>query len=547
MATQNIFQHVSFFTLEESQKKFIRDFSGNPELALIDTNEVFQNKADMSIVLDFWDNRISAIRQFASHPDSFKSLTKDHLAMLQDELSFAYYIFYARYKLTLAEGLGSDLSDHGEPIKLCRELLEFTQKGGKADSLPTVADDHVKFSLEWMSAFNERRLYWVWAGSGGLLGSLIALFPDDYFNKLQAMRVLDIPVPFAGSLSWALYYFRCLVRLGILIKHVIPGPWMSKDEQSIPWTARFSAQWEQMKFYLLNDFFWANGNLACYFWLFGAADFYGGALTSVLLLLDVSVSIWAYWDERVQYDKDMARFKLGIQKLTVANAPAYQINALKFAERQCMLDRNYRLYNLYADMLYAISLLLAFSLIYCFYLPLILSASTALALALTGTILCFSLNALFAAIKQGMDVCKSEELLHYAVADHKDKTRNQFDLQFLESQWIYHKNMIDYKKICMLRSVLIDFLVPPVIFLALVFMPLSLGLSVITAGLLIAVASYYYIEKYYEHDMGCLPPYRPDIIPSPDKPLITQGFFGKTTPYLSEIQDHEQAVAIAFT
>lgn len=398
-------------------------------------------------------------------------------------------------------------------------------------SFSMLEEDNVNWFLDWMSAFNERRLYWVWAGRGGVLGATIDLLPDDFFYKTQAIETLDILVPYTGSLSWALYYFRCI----LLLRHIIPGPWMSDEDKKIPWQLRLEKKWHQYKFDFLNDFFWATGNLACFFWLYGPLDYYGGALTSVLLLMDVSLCIWGYWEAYVQYSKDLDYYRKAIQ-----NASADEINALQLAKRQCMLDWDYKLYALYIDVMYAISLLVAFSLIYAFFLPLAIVPTAAGAmLSLIGTVLCFTLNSGFSALKQGVDVCKSVAMANDVARDHENQNQNGLNLESLERDWVYHQHIIAYKQVCLLRSVLIDFLVPPVVFMALVFMPLSMGLSVVSAGLILAVASYEYIDKNYPHDIAALPACSSEAACSP---VIAQGFFGKATAYLHENSTSEMCL-----
>ena len=539
MSIHSIFQHRSFLTLDETQKKQVRDYAEDPMPSLIGTQDVCKNQKELSVSLDFWDYKINVLNQFTSCPEGFQSMSEEQQRMLHDELRFALYLFCARFQLDFAEGHGDAMEDRGSQIQKCKHLIKML--GGQTsvtDQLPTVEDDGISTGLDWMDSFNERRLYWVWAGRGGLLGSVISLLPDNFYHKIQALKALDVLVPFTGFLSWALYYFRFSIRAGILIQHTLPGRWMSDEERAIPWQERLTAQLQAMKFDLLNDFVWATGNLVCFFWLYGNAilDFYAGILTAVLLLMDVSVTIAAHWEEYTQYSIDMDRSRSVIQRLRDHNAPMHQLNALKYTERQCKLERDYKLYALYADMLYAVSLLLAFSLLYCFFLPVSLTATTALIFEVSGTVLCFSLNALFAAMKQGIDLCKSVERSNDIAQDHAT-SHDYFDKSLLASEWDYQQAIIAYKQACLLRAVLIDVLVPPVVFVALVFMPLSIGLPVISAGFILAVASYYYVDNHIKHDITSLPAFSPETMHLPKReisPIITQGFFGEAAGYLHE-------------
>ena len=538
----SIFQHVSFFTLNESQKIRVRAYAQAPMLSEMEaTYEIFKYQHDLLMLFDFWDNQINKIEQFISCPDDFKLMSAEQRGVLQDELSFAFYIINARYKLAYEEGLGHELGDHDEQIKKCINLINTLRVStGQGDQmlhpvLPSVKDDGIQAGLDEIRFWNERRLYWVWAGRGGLLGSTISLLPDDFFYKMQALNVLDVPVPLTGGLSWALYYFRCGIRLGVLLRHTI-GSWMSREEENIPWRERFAMQLHKTKFDLMNDFFWACGNLACFFWLCGnpVADYYGGAITTILLLMDVSICIWGYAEAHAQYIKDMERFKSAIQMLTSDEKSNYlQIEALRYAERQCKLDWDYKLYALYADVIYAVCLMLAFTLLYSCFLPLAaVSAGTALFWGLTGTVLCFTLNTCFTAINKGLDICKSVELSNNVAKAYAKPNQSVFDLQLLNSEWIYHQKIIEYKQACLLRLVLIDCLVPAVVFLSLVFMPLFIGLPVVMAGLILAVISKKYVDNQYQHDITCLPKHCPEAeLPSP---RITHGFFGMAADLLQD-------------
>ncbi len=544
----SILEHVSFSTLTETQKARVRAYVHKPQLAEIDTYEVFKYQQALSMPLAFWDNQISKIAQFISAPADISSLSAEKIAVMRDDLYFACYIFCARYKLAFEQGLGHDLPDYIEQLEKCSDLIQVLNGVGSPLELASVNDDGIQSGLDWMGYWNERRLYWVWAGRGGLLGTTISLLPDDFFYKTQALSALDVPVPLTGGLSWGLYYFRFAIRLGIVLKHTISHPWMSQDEENIPWIERFGLHLNKVKFDLINDFFWACGNLACFFWLCGApvADYYGGVTTTLLLIMDVSVSIWAYFEARAQYLNDIERIQSSIQSLMVNEQLNHlQIESLKYAERQTKLDWDYKLYGLYADMMYAVSLMLAFTLLYACFLPMaVVSVASALIMGVTGTALCFSLNACFSIIKQSLEISKSVAQANNVARDYQKTGLCDFDLNLLKSEWNYHQKMIEYKQVCLVRSILIDTLVPPVVFLSLVFMPLSIGLPIVAMGFILAVASYYYVNHVYEHDISCLP--KADTEKKLPTPLVNIGFFGKATQLLGDTVGAEMGVNSTF-
>ena len=64
--------------------------------------------------------------------------------------------------------------------------------------------------------------------------------------------------------------------------------------------------------------------------------------------------------------------------------------------------------------------------------------------------------------------------------------------------------MIRYQKMKLVRSVLVDALVPSLVFAGFVFMPLGVGLAVVAAGFALMIVSHY-ILKRYEPKAGKLP------------------------------------------
>ncbi len=526
MAIKHIVQHTSFFTLNTSQKAVVRDFVEAPSphsLPNIDIYDVFKHHKALSLSVDYWKNKIKHI-----NPVLLQLMSDDDKAILRDQLFFVSRIFSESCVFAYKQGNGSALNDYGSSIEKCFDLINLLKNPNQdlvypqiLNTIHPITDDGIYTTLEWMGAFNECRLYWVWAGGGGLIGNFINLLPDTYLQKKQASDILDIPGQLGGILSWALYYFRFSIRIAILLRHTIPGFWMSVEEQQIPWLERLYNQWQQLKFDLLNDFFWADANLVCFFWLTGStmADYYGGLLTAVLLLMDVCNALWNYSEEYGQYKIDMQQYQSDIAELTSIGGMDKHIALLQQAMCQSKLDWDYKLYALYVNVIYAISLLFAFSLVYSFFiLPSALSAVVALTCGLSGTILCFSLNAICAASQQGLTICKSIEQWH----DLKNELGNklQQDLSFasideqkrlyleakqLEMELDYQLNEIHYQHIILLRSVLIDILVPPIIFISLIYMPLGLGLTLMAASFVLAVWSHDYVNKNYKPADAQLP------------------------------------------
>lgn len=235
--------------------------------------------------------------------------------------------------------------------------------------------------IGWMSDVNERRLYWVWGG--GMLSSVIEMLPDDFYRKAQAQKAVSAPAPITGYMSWVLYYTRFAINLSLLLKHSIDGPWMSEEERKIPAWERFKTQWNQRKFSLLNDSIWGLANMACFFWLKGpgAMGMAGNVATAGLLLMDLSLSIWRFYEESTAYNKRIQamydaydRLKGKLKKAEESSTPdpdriAELQRQLREANRLIMrteLDWKYKKLNMINDMAYAGGLLAAFCVACCF-------------------------------------------------------------------------------------------------------------------------------------------------------------------------------------
>lgn len=75
--------------------------------------------------------------------------------------------------------------------------------------------------------------------------------------------------PFFTHLSWFFNLPRLLVHSFLLFKHLVPGEWMSKEEQSLAWYPRFIAQIQRRWFELGNDVVWVGAGIANAFILIG--------------------------------------------------------------------------------------------------------------------------------------------------------------------------------------------------------------------------------------------------------------------------------------
>lgn len=331
----------------------------------------------------------------------------------------------------------------------------------------------IKDLIGWI---NEQRLYWVW--SSVLLKANMSLLPADFFNADKASNAVRAPDPYTGTLSWSLYYFRFALNLGLLLKHTIQGPWMSKEEAKTPWTERFKTQWEYRKFSLLNDSVWATGNMLCFFWLVGkgAMGSAGDMLTIGLLLFDITLAVWDYEEQKTQYKNNcehytnklnelIAKAKKQEETLTKLNAKAaeqerclnedfkspphqdvialsrvrrkirdaektlattqHEIEALKRVQTQTIRDWKYKNITLATNIAYAVGLVLAFTLLTGPFFP--IAAGAVMAMTVAGAALCFALSVISNGIKGGIEIHKMKAITKEMKEDQK-KLIKQFKL-----------------------------------------------------------------------------------------------------------------------
>lgn len=399
-------------------------------------------------------------------------------------------------------------------------------------------DRKTKTIKDALGSFNEKRLYWVWGSS--FIKTMLSLLPEDFYNAQQASEVIKVPDPYTGTLSWSLYYFRFSLNLCLLLKHTIKGPWMSKEEAQTPWYERFQSQWAQRKFALLNDSLWGTANLVCFFWLNGKVlGPWADALTIVLLVFDISVALWDFAEQQTQYNAEMAQYDQDIAALVAAREKllsaalndaeseeerklaAYQmqmqLNTLTRAQKRCARDWELQKLGLYNNIGYAVGLMLAFIVLTMPFMP--VAAPIAVTLAVAGAVLCFAFTVISSAIKGGIEIHKSRHALKDANQEFQEQvgllreklkanpTLNDdekkllyLEIKKLQAESAYQKQMIILQSVHLVRSLMIDVLIPAVIFSTLVFLPLGIGLAALGAALGLAIASNLLVNALFAPD-----------------------------------------------
>lgn len=421
----------------------------------------------------------------------------------------------------------------GYPVK----YLTFILGQVVAGKIIAAMDRKTKTIKEAMGWFNEKRLYWVWGSQ--FLKTFIQLLPDDFFNSAEASRTIRTPDPYTGCLSWGLYYFRFSLNLFLLLKHTISHPWMSDEEKKTPWTERFLTQWDQRKFTLLNDSIWATGNLICFFWLTGATlGAWGDALTLALLVFDITMTLWDYEEQKTKfnkemlaYDTDIAELKLKIKGLKEEDSAAkvsdeeireyeLQLLTLQRSRSQCQREWDMQQISLINNIAYAIGLMIAFALLTTPFMP----ASTAT--LVIGAVLCLAFTIIYNAVKGGIEVYKANATekevtqdFHNKIIDFKKILEENPNLEDNEKRFLfleirklhadskYQKQMVVFQTMHLIRSVIIETMVPALIFTSLVFMPLGIGIGTLAAALAIAMVTNMMVNRIFKPDQETVKPF----------------------------------------
>jgi hypothetical protein len=444
-----------------------------------------------------------------------------------------------------------------------------------ADEMVEVASGSTtKTILANIGHVNAKRLYWVWASS--FLKTILSLLPPNFFFGDQAKEVMKIPDPYTGTMSWGLYYFRFSLNLGLLLKHTISGPWMSKEEQSESWTERFKTQWAQRKFVLLNDLFWATGNLVCFFWLCGkgTAGTWGDMLTIALLVFDIGLAAWEFEEKRTQYNQQINDYEEAIHQLKEQNATLISeqkkndedmqrqlgklhielealdeqaqlkvkkqittlveqqkieidkkraelielnlhLSALERAKNKCAREWNVEKIHLATNVTYAVGLMLSFVLLAAPFMP--LAAATLAAMTVSGAVLCFTISIIYNGIKSGIEIHKTRMTTKELKAEYAQKIAafkelnaidaddNAKKIMFLEIKKLsleneYQEKLLTLQTMQLIRTILVESMIPPLVFISLVFLPLGPGLGVLAAAIGLAIATHLLINHLFKSE-----------------------------------------------
>ncbi len=602
MPNSCILDSTSFATLDDAGQNAVRtlydeSYLPGKKLAL-DHLQLFRQSQSLADAVTFCEHQLNG-----TNVVKFQFMNDAQLDALEEELLFSFYVLSAQYQLHEVEHRRQDLPHLSNQIKknafLINEIRKRKQKKTPETLLLSAIDDsekHLKYLgvtlvapmvidalldfideenepspeewdnsgqtgvvKEWMGIFNGRRLYWVWCGN--FLSTVIGLIPDEFANKPQAEWGVQAPLPVTGYISWVLYFVRFGINLGLLLKHTIAGPWMSEEERQIPFGERFNAQWQQRKFALLNDSLWGLINMACFLWLIGKGllGYLGNVVTTGLLLMDVVLTVWRFYEEDTKHHAEILRFERDIdelrQKINALNEEeeerlklSIQLDALIQSKKRCELEWQYKKYALVNDLSYAAALLISFALMVSFlFPPAALAPATALILGVLGAALCFVITAVYSAVSEGLGVAKAQEISRMnrcdvevllvkfsETTDELVKKQLYLDMKQLMADSLYQDRLSGFQKMKLVRVMLVDLLVPPLIFVSLMFMPLGIGLAVIAAGFALAITSYLILNRFEPS---------PDQLPEFDEAMY-KAFASKPVPMLDDLVSLDKASTV---
>jgi len=582
MPEHSILDRTSFASLSDDGQRtavcelfdniYSKSSRQNPGIKLqLDNDELFRDRKLIAASYEFYSSKIDE-----TDPITFRYLKPEQREALEKDLLFSFYVMSAQYQLAAelsldaAESRRGSLREYSQRIKQCADLLYNLR-----DYLPTTPEkvharkieghDHLAYlglplaevlaagigaiatgdphAVEaWRSegitvrakdrrnAINAPRLYWVWAGSG--LQSWISLLSDSYIHRQEALQALSAITPITGFLSYGLYLTNSSIEILMVAKHTLRCSWWTTEgEQKLKANAwqRFKAHADLRKFAIINDFIWGLGNLACFFWLTGNGmlGYYGNVATTMLLLMDVVISGFAYLEEKKQHEANLERYGRDISELKAKIADentdenskkilAEQLKTLEKAEARCRIEWTYKTYRLAKDIIYATVLILAFVTMCCFLLPpsAALAPATATLLSVGGGTLCFVASVVNDIASGRINILKSQALGQEAKTNVTDEQVEKgllkkfqdecskegggdpdvkrllyIEMTRLRAEYDYQNEMAHAKTMNLLHDVFLKLFVPPLVFVSFIFFPLGIGTPILAVGLTLAIQS----------------------------------------------------------
>jgi hypothetical protein len=534
--------------------------------ATIDVAIIHQNQKKIARSLYFYDLRLTKIKQ-----DTFKFLNRAQRQALEEELLNTADLLIDECELYAFQREHPLLRQRAAQLEHCLNLLYQLRTAPPPNTPPTYEaqlqtqlDDsadkparYIALTLlapkiahtmlhitngerletlrEGMSDLNMHRLNWVWGG--GLDHSLLDLMPAHWGNKQGAETVFSAISPVTGYMSFILYYCRLGINLYLLTKGSLKGswmdPWQTEEERAVHLSIyeRFQTQWEQRQFAIINDVFWATANMACFLWLvkdgiLGCTLYMGNALTAVLLLMDLVITMYDYTKQATEYRAGIAAYDEEEQTLEGRirdEEDSYEKEVLKEhlavlleAKKAYQLDWKYTDKKLYSDAVYAACLLGAFALACCFFFPPAwIIPATGLILSVVGAALSCVLTIVHNVGETNLEIEKLQEQHENTVlrsialtlmAGSSNITAEttqcaQIELASLNEELTHQEQLMAYYRNERIRQLCCEVLIPVCAFAFLVFLPLGVGLPMLVPIIALLLLSGTLMEQHKPEDL----------------------------------------------
>lgn len=457
------------------------------------------------------------------------------MAEYQDDAPATPKDYLLRYTATLEKCtpyLGLLIGDF-----IAGKVKELIQAGKQEKAETEKTSNHfvgiTHFLTKWIKAFNEQRLYGVWSLS--LVSTIMELLPNERAADPQVDKAFTQYWKVNGYLSWILYFAKFAIDIGLVMKHIIPVKWwMHPEEQKIPLKERAHLQWETRKYSLINYGVWGCANMVCFFWLCGAGTlgYLGGVAVIALQMMDAMVIFLQYLEEQKQHIKIQTQYEMDIRALrercqslaerehiseeliNEANKLNRQLGFLEDSYRRYQLNWHYQHLHTINDLVYANALFFSFAMACTFLLPPVLvPAAIATVMTVVGFSLCFGITIANVAVHNALNMMQSfdtgaeiEETKKQLIEQFRNtESENEkkiiyLDIQGLSAQSDYQVHLLHHQKLQLVRRLLADLFVPSLLFVSAVFLPFSMALAVVGAGLLLTLVSRKMLNVYMPHE-----------------------------------------------
>ncbi len=521
--------------------------------------DLVQQRKSLSTLVKFYSGELDKINS-----DSFPFLIKGHREELKETLIYTFYILYSEYELISKYQLEAEDSTRESLRKLrskinkCAMLMDKLNETDLSpaqlhESLIDESEKYLKFvgfdiALEVVRGIDrlmngeqlnnpelkgEAKTVVIkggindisswrsgWGLNSNLILSVLGLLPEQFSNVDRATSVIETPAKAMGYLGWVISYTVLGIDLFLVSKHTIKGPWMNEAEVKLPFSfwERFTTQFDQRKFSILNAAMGATISMVCFLWL-NATELANGLLIGILVA-DIGLTIWRYCEGLTNNNKDKRRYHEDIEKLeSLIKETDFldekdkldrQLQRLRKAAAQSAVEFKYRAYCILYDIIYKLATILAFSVMYYFFCPaLAMVQTTKLILDGVGAAAYFLFTLIYKSFNAGLDInkTKSARLLAETECDlllarfkelnqiqSDDPTEaNEFEKQqlYLEMKRLmgdsdYQERLITYQRLKLVHSLFINILMPALLFISLMFMPMGAGIALLAVGFVLA-------------------------------------------------------------